>query len=419
MSSTSRIQTTTRKDNSEIRMLNEELKKRTNEKELTVNVEISGEGKITTMELLRGIKEVCGAILGCRMKDGNKYEITMSHVNGKERLIDGLKIKNCQIMAKELGNDELVVSFLNLPAYITDEEIEEKLKGWNVKATTPIKRRMWPGTDIVDGTRFCKVKFTDNVQSLPYSTKFNTVEGFEYFRVIHDNQVKVCRLCIQPGHILKECPEFTCHKCSEQGHYARECRNIGNVCKMSDRPKVRCSCNKGEDHLLLQTMDLTSEEGEGSVPMEREDESDMESVTPETMADKLEEPVMSYGKARGGVLVSAADKVEQQHMMGEIHTQVEMVQGASQVPEPALSLCENYTKECVGSTEVTGTVKAHFSKGFKAAPPKNPNKETDDEIDGEDLQLFVKNKRSLSKTREMMGFGKKKKKKKGNRLARR
>ena len=56
MASTSRIQTTTRKDNSEIRMLNEELKKRTYEKELTVNVEISGEGKITTMELLRGIK---------------------------------------------------------------------------------------------------------------------------------------------------------------------------------------------------------------------------------------------------------------------------------------------------------------------------------------------------------------------------
>lgn len=96
-------------------------------------------------------------------------------------------------------------------------------------------------------------------------------------------------------------------------------------------------------------------------------------------------------------------------MMGERHTQVEMVQGASQVPEPALSLCKNYTKEWAGSTEVTGTVKAHFSKGFPADPPKNPNKETDDEIDSEDLQLFVKNKRSLSKTREMMGFGKKKK----------
>ena len=154
-------------------------------------------------------------------------------------------------MAKELGNDEPVVSFLNLPAYITDEDIYEKLQGWKVNATTPIKRRMWPVTDIVDGTRFCKVKFTDSVQSLPYSTKFNTVEGFEYFRVIHDNQVKVCRLCIQPGHILKECPEFICHKCGEQGHYARECSNIGDICRRCDRPKDRYKCKKGSDVLFL------------------------------------------------------------------------------------------------------------------------------------------------------------------------
>jgi len=41
--------------------------------------------------------------------------------------------------------------------------------------------------------------------------------------VIHDRQVKVCRMCIQPGHILRECPDFKCRKCGTQGHYAREC----------------------------------------------------------------------------------------------------------------------------------------------------------------------------------------------------
>ena len=56
----------------------------------------------------------------------------------------------------------------------------------------------------MDGTRFCKVKFTEIVQSLPYSTKFETLEGGEYFRVIHDKQVRVCRLCIQSGHIVKD-----------------------------------------------------------------------------------------------------------------------------------------------------------------------------------------------------------------------
>ena len=199
------------------------------EKNLTVSVEIVGDEKITMMELLRGINEVCGAVIGCRFKGDKKYEITMNHSKGKERLIDGFKIKNCQIMARDLSNDELVVSFMNLPVYITDEEILEKLNGWGVNATSPIKRRRWPGTDIADGTRFCKVKFTDTVQSLPYSTKFETLEGAEHFRVIHNRQVKVCRICIQPGHVLRDCPEFTCHKCDKQGHYARECKELSDV----------------------------------------------------------------------------------------------------------------------------------------------------------------------------------------------
>lgn len=413
MASTSRITTTMRMDNGEKRASNEELRRRKYEKELTVNVEVIGEEKITTMELLRGIKEVCGMILGCRMKDRNKYEITMSHSKGKERLLDGLKIKSCQIMAKELGNDELVVSFLNLPAYITDEEIHDKLQGWNVYATTPIKRRMWPGTDIVDGTRFCKVKFTDSVQSLPYSTKFNTVEGFEYFRVIHDNQVKVCRLCIQPGHILKECPEFVCHKCGEQGHYARECSNIGDMCRRCDRPKDRCKCKKENDVLFLQTLDLiTEEEVERSETMEGEEESDMESVSqviPETAIDMLGEYVMPSGSTRDAFLVSAADKMEQQHMIGELNTQVEMVQGASQVPEPALNLCENETKERAGSTGVDGTVKECFTKGLDVAPLTSTSQESDEEIDIEDFQRFARNKRSLVKAKEVTGSGKKKK----------
>ena len=66
------------------------------------------------------------------------------------------------MVASELANDEMVVSFLNLPAYILDEEILEKLRGWGVKAASAIRRRMWPGTRIADVTRFLKVKFNDS-----------------------------------------------------------------------------------------------------------------------------------------------------------------------------------------------------------------------------------------------------------------
>lgn len=66
-------------------------------------------------------------------------------------------------MPKEISNTEMVVSFLNL--YIQDEEIMRKL----AELIFQLKRKMWPGTDIIDGTRFLKVKFTDTVKSLPYT----------------------------------------------------------------------------------------------------------------------------------------------------------------------------------------------------------------------------------------------------------
>lgn len=67
------------------------------------------------------------------------------------------------------------------------------------------------------------MKFPDNVLSLPYSTKFETLEGLEFFRVLHDQQLRVCQLCLQSGYILSDCPEFSCFRCKKQRHYAREC----------------------------------------------------------------------------------------------------------------------------------------------------------------------------------------------------
>lgn len=166
----------------------------------------------------------------------------MKDDKGKTKLLDGLKIKTSRIMAKELSQNELV-SFFNLPTYIEDGMILEKLAGWGVKPISPIRRRMWPGTDIADGTRMLKVRFTDTVKSLPYSTRFITLEGAEYFRVIHDRQVKVCRLCIQPGHILMDCPDFRCYICGGQGHYARQCGR----CRGCKARKENCTCHPPEE----------------------------------------------------------------------------------------------------------------------------------------------------------------------------
>ena len=173
------------------------------DREQTVMVEMEGEGEDTAMELMRCVRELCGGLLACRQITDKKYEMTMSHPKGKDRLMEGFKIGETRVHARELVNDELVVSFMNLPFYIEDREILAKLQLWGVSAVSPIKRRMWPGTNVADGTRFLKVKFNNQIQSLPYSTKFDTALGAEYFRVLHDKQVKVCRLCIKPGHIMR------------------------------------------------------------------------------------------------------------------------------------------------------------------------------------------------------------------------
>lgn len=85
---------------------------------------------------------------------------------------------------------------------------------------------MYPGTTIEDGTRFVKSRFPKVVASLPSSTRLDTAEGLQYFLVMHSHQVKTCRLCMSPEHVMKDCPDFKCFKCEERGHFARDCMAV-------------------------------------------------------------------------------------------------------------------------------------------------------------------------------------------------
>ena len=228
------------------------------EKELTVMVEIDGAMEIGPMELVKAARLVCGQIIGCRQISKVKYELTLTSQKAKERLLDGFRIGSARLHVRDITNDELVVSFMGLPVYIEDGEIIDKLLFWGVTPISEVRRKMWPtDSNLADGTRYVKVRFGSTVQSLPYSVKLNTAAGPEYFRVIHDRQVRVCRGCLQPDHILRECPDFLCNNCGQQGHYARECAEPRmRKCKDCSVSIRLCSCR-------VSSADETDPEGQG------------------------------------------------------------------------------------------------------------------------------------------------------------
>ncbi|XP_016110940.1 uncharacterized protein [Sinocyclocheilus grahami] len=208
-------------------------------KEATVIVNVENVIEVRAEDIIKAVSKQCGhgQILALRPRQGTEYELTMEKEETCDKLTDGLIIKGVNCEVKNLQNRDYVVSFMHLPVYLDDNEILGKLEGWGVNPISKIKRRCYPGTDIEDGTRFLKVRFPKEVASLPYSTKLETAEGRQYFRVMHSHQVKTCRLCMSPDHVVKDCPEFKCFKCEERGNFARntvtcpDCNLVLNKCE--------------------------------------------------------------------------------------------------------------------------------------------------------------------------------------------
>ncbi|KAJ8006321.1 hypothetical protein DPEC_G00133920 [Dallia pectoralis] len=87
-------------------------------------------------------------------------------------------------------------------------------------------------------------------------------------------KVRVCRMCIQPGHIVRDCPDFLCRKCGKQGHYARECEQFEPECK--ECGNVDCVCKEGDEE---ESVLLLSDEESGSSTEDSEEEGEMEEWT--------------------------------------------------------------------------------------------------------------------------------------------
>ncbi|VDI63784.1 Hypothetical predicted protein [Mytilus galloprovincialis] len=101
---------------------------------------------------------------------------------------------------------------------------------------------MHPGKDVANGTRYVVVRFSPERQSLPYTLKLSTgVSSFEYIRVVHDEQKRICTQCfVETSHVYANCPDNICYKCKRFGHLARACQTP--PCETCYKVSSYCRC---------------------------------------------------------------------------------------------------------------------------------------------------------------------------------
>lgn len=78
-----------------------------------MSVQLQGTGKVMIAKLMQAVVGMCGGLLACKVLRERTFELTIASAGGKERLMEGLKVRDVVVMVKELS-DEMVVSLLCL-----------------------------------------------------------------------------------------------------------------------------------------------------------------------------------------------------------------------------------------------------------------------------------------------------------------
>lgn len=240
-------------------------------KETTLTMNVKNPEQLTVMMIIKAIEDKIGIgkLYGLRKKTDYEYELTLEKETDCENLMDGILINGQICELRKLCATERMVSFLHLPNYINDDDILQKLTSWGVTPILPLRRRYYPATTVADGTRYIKVKFPKDVMSLPYNTRFETEDGTQFFRVIHDHQVKTCRICASVDHEKKDCPQMVFRECLEQGHYARDCK--APRCQSCRKAFQRCRCEMDDEE--NEDTQMGAQEVMGITTTERLDDS--------------------------------------------------------------------------------------------------------------------------------------------------
>ncbi|CAC5424836.1 unnamed protein product [Mytilus coruscus] len=220
--------------------------------EMTVLVDVGDNKSVKPESIIDCIEIQCGGndcVAACVPKSGNAYEITLKDERHIDCLKDGVEFAGKTFECQELVSKYKVVSIMNLSCYVTDDEIRRRFIQIGVEIVSDIKRHCYKETNIADGTRIIKVKLPAHMSSMPYTMKFyHTATDFAFYRVIHNQQQKVCSKCFSTDHLFKNCPEFTCYSCDEQGHFRKNCPHP--ACRSCNLVLSKCTCER-ESHFVF------------------------------------------------------------------------------------------------------------------------------------------------------------------------
>lgn len=197
-------------------------------KEYSLYVNVGDNQSVKPKDIIEAVNKLVGKgkLYACVRKSGNMYLLTFEDQTVANLVSDGVQCGEKHFECKSVKSNNMNVSFMNVDPYVPDGEIISKMEEMNLTVIGDVRRVCYKDTEVENGNRVCRIKLPPNFVSLPYLMKLSDGEASGMYRVIHDNQRKLCHNCHKEGHLFRECPEFLCYKCSKQGHFKRQCTAV-------------------------------------------------------------------------------------------------------------------------------------------------------------------------------------------------